>query len=112
MLTLRDTRSIILIGGILKMRRESKRNKIIIFILAGIVCLMGIGYAAFQTQLEISAVGNISGEWKVRITNVEVTEEHGSGVNKDFSFEDTSANLEADLYSKGDYVVYLTSGQF
>ena len=88
------------------MRRESKRNKIIIFILAGIVCLMGIGYAAFQTQLEISAVGNISGEWKVRITNVEVTEEHGSGVNKDFSFEDTSANLEADLYSKGDYVVY------
>ncbi len=88
------------------MYREKRRNKIIILILVCIICLMGIGYAAFQTQITVTGVGNVSGEWSVRITNVEVTEEHNGGTNKTFSFEDTTAELEADLYNKGDYVLY------
>ncbi len=88
------------------MYREKRRNKIIIFILVGIMCIMGAGYAAFNTQLNITGVGNISGEWSVKITNVEVAEEYNGGTNKNFSFQDTTAELEADLYNKGDYVTY------
>ena len=88
------------------MHREKKRNKIIIFVLLGVMCIMGAGYAAFQTQIQITGVGNISGNWSVKITNVEVTEEHNGGTNKNFTFKDTTAELEADLYNKGDYVIY------
>ena len=88
------------------MYREKRRNKIIILILVGIICLMGAGYAAFKTSLEIKGIGNINGEWNIKITNVEVAEESGNGANKNFSFEDTKATLEADLYNKGDYVTY------
>ncbi len=56
--------------------------------------------------MEIKGIGNINGEWNIKITNVEVAEESGNGANKNFSFEDTKATLEADLYNKGDYVTY------
>ena len=88
------------------MYREKRRNKIIILILVGIICLMGAGYAAFKTSINITGIGNISGEWSIRITNVEVFEEHNGGTNKDYTFKDVSATLEADLYNPGDYVIY------
>ena len=88
------------------MYREKRRNKIIILTLVGIICLMGAGYAAFKTSINITGIGNISGEWSIRITNVEVSEEHNGGTNKDYTFKDVSATLEADLYNPGDYVIY------
>ncbi len=33
--------------------RQRKRNKIIIIALTLIICMMGVGYAAFQTKLNI-----------------------------------------------------------
>ena len=86
--------------------RRAKRNKIIIFILIGIVCMMGVGYAAFQTQLDIKGNTEISSEWNIRIISAEVKETGGSGENVKNTYTDLTANLEANLYSKGDYVEY------
>ncbi len=88
------------------MRRDKKRNKIIIFILIGIVCMMGVGYAAFQTQLDIKGSTEISSEWDIKIISVEVSDIGGLGENVKNTYTDLTANLEANLYSKGDYVEY------
>ena len=88
------------------MRRERKKNKIIIFILIGIVCMMGVGYAAFQTQLDIKGNTEISSEWNIKIISAEVSDTGGSGENVKNTYTDLTANLEANLYSKGDYVEY------
>ena len=88
------------------MRRDKKRNKIIIFILIGIVCMMGVGYAAFQTQLDIKGNTEISSEWNIKIISAEVSDTGGSGENVKNTYTDLTANLEANLYSKGDYVEY------
>ena len=88
------------------MRRDKKRNKIIIFILTLIVCMMGVGYAAFQTQLDIKGSTEISSEWDIKIISAEVSDIGGSGENVKNTYTDLTANLEANLYSKGDYVEY------
>lgn len=38
---------------------KRRKNNIIITILVGIICLMGIGYAAFSSQLNITGTSNI-----------------------------------------------------
>ena len=88
------------------MRRERKRNKIIIMVSAVILCLMGVGYAAFQTQLDIKGNTEISSEWNIKIISAEVSDIGGSGENVKNTYTDLTANLEANLYSKGDYVEY------
>ena len=88
------------------MRRDKKRNKIIIFILTLIVCMMGVGYAAFNTQLDIKGSTEISSEWDIKIISAEVSDTGGSGENVKNTYTDLTANLEANLYSKGDYVEY------
>ncbi len=87
------------------MRRKNK-NKIVILILTIIVCMMGVGYAAFQTKLDIKGSTEISSDWNIRIISAEVKEEHGSAENVKNTYTDLTANLEANLYSKGDYVEY------
>ena len=87
------------------MRRRNK-NKIIILILMIIVCMMGVGYAAFQTKLDIKGSTEISSDWNIRIISAEVKEEHGQAENVKNTYTDLTANLEANLYSKGDYVEY------
>ena len=86
--------------------RRRRKNKIIILILTIIVCMMGVGYAAFQTKLDIKGSTEISSDWNIRIISAEVKEEHGSAENVKNTYTDLTANLEANLYSKGDYVEY------
>ncbi len=88
------------------MHREKRRNKIIILILVGIICLMGVGYAAFQTRLNITGTSEISSDWNIRIISADVTEVGGDGENVKNNYSDLTADLEANLYNKGDYVEY------
>ena len=50
------------------MRRinSTQRNYIIIGLCA-ILIIMGVGYAAFSSQLKISGTSNISSNWSVKI---------------------------------------------
>ena len=88
------------------MRRESKRNKIIIFILAGIVCLMGIGYAAFSTKLNITGTSKISSDWNIKIISANVKDKSEKAENVKNTYSELTADLEANLYNPGDYVEY------
>ena len=88
------------------MHREKRRNKIIIFILVGIICLMGVGYAAFQTSLNITGTSEISSDWNIKIISADVTDTGGDGENVKNNYTDLTADLEANLYNKGDYVEY------
>ena len=46
-----------------------KKNIIISFLVA-IVCIMAIGYAAFQTTLNITGTASITSDWNIKITDV------------------------------------------
>ncbi|MCI9586084.1 MAG: hypothetical protein HFH45_05595, partial [Bacilli bacterium] len=50
--------------------RRNKKKKIVIISLIGILLLMTVGYAAFQTNLDIKGTSKVSSNWNVLITNV------------------------------------------
>ena len=54
------------------MRRKfnrTQRNYIIVG-LCMILVIMGVGYAAFQSQLKITGTSNITSNWSVKITDI------------------------------------------
>lgn len=51
------------------MCKQNKRN-IIIGSLCVIVLLMAVGYAAFQTVLNIQGTSNITSSWDINVTNI------------------------------------------
>ena len=80
------------------------------YIIAGlcmILVIMGVGYAAFQSQLKISGTSNITSNWNVKITNIE--SEVVSGAPTDAqkpSYTDTTATFKTRLTSPGDTIQY------
>ena len=68
---------------------------------------MVVGYAAFQTRLEIKGTSKVTSNWNILITNVTDGEASGSAENATKpSWKDTSASMEANLYDKGDAMEY------
>ncbi len=82
-------------------------NKIIIittFIL--IILLMTAGYSAFNAELKINGDAQITGNWNVRITNIEVDKQtEGSDAGKP-TYTNTSATFSAHLNKPGDEITY------
>ncbi len=88
------------------MRREKKR-KILIISLIGLLLIMAAGYAAFQTNLNIKGTSKITSNWDIKITSVTPSKTNGLGENaKTPTWTNLTANMEANLYEKGDYVEY------
>ena len=91
------------------MRRKfnrTQRNYIIVG-LCMILVIMGVGYAAFQSQLKIIGTSNITSNWNVKITNIE--SEVVSGVPTDAEtpgYTDTTATFKTRLTSPGDTMQY------
>ena len=54
----------------MKRRLNSRQRNYIIAGLCMILVIMGVGYAAFQSQLKISGTSNISSDFAVRITSI------------------------------------------
>ena len=89
------------------MHRSKKKRNIIIFSLVGVLLCMVVGYAAFQTRLEIKGTSKVTSNWNILITNVTDGEASGSAENATKpSWKDTSASMEANLYDKGDAMEY------
>ena len=87
--------------------RKNKKKRIMIISLIGILILMTVGYAAFQTNLEIKGTSKVTSNWDIRITNVEESSKGGEGESaKEPRWTDLTANVEANLYQKGDFVEY------
>ncbi len=80
------------------------------YIIAGlcmILVIMGVGYAAFQSQLRISGTSNISSNFLVRITDIQSTVLNGQASDAQTpSHTDTTATFKTNLVSPGDAMRY------
>ena len=87
-------------------KNREKRTLIIICLTAVLVC-MTIGYAAFQTQLNIIGTSTIASKWDVKIIGISSGTPTGTGENAIApSYTGTTANMEANLYVPGDALTY------
>ena len=89
-----------------KRLNKTQRN----YIIAGlcmILVIMGVGYAAFSSQLKITGTSNITSNWSVKITNIQ--SKVVSGVPTDAEtpgYTDTTATFKTRLTSPGDTMQY------
>ena len=68
---------------------------------------MVVGYAAFQTRLEIKGSSKVTSNWNIKITNVTDGKATGQAENTvKPSWTDLTASMEANLYDKGDSMEY------
>ena len=91
------------------MQKLSKRqkNNLIIGGLCCILLLMGIGYAAFSTQLKINGTSNISSNWRVLITDITSSDVVGDASNAtEPTHTETTATFSTNLVSPGDSITY------
>ena len=89
-----------------KRLNKTQRN----YIIAGlcmILVIMGVGYAAFQTQLKISGTSNITSNWNVKITNIQSKVLSGAPTDAETpGYTDTTATFKTRLTSPGDTMQY------
>ena len=91
------------------MRRKFNRTQrnYIIAGLCMILVIMGVGYAAFQSQLKISGTSNITSNWSVKITDIQSKVVNGTPANASApTHTDTTATFRTTLTSPGDTMQY------
>ena len=80
------------------------------YIIAGlcmILVIMGVGYAAFSSQLKISGTSNITSNWSVKITDIQSKVVSGTPANaSEPTHTDTTATFRTTLTSPGDTMQY------
>ena len=86
---------------------RTNRNYIIMGLCA-ILVIMGVGYAAFSSQLKISGTSNIASNFLVKITGIEVSSQSGGAADKPevTTYNDTSATFGTTLQFPGDSITY------
>jgi len=88
------------------MRARRKRN-IVIGALCGSLLLMSVGYAAFNSTLNIKGTSSISSNWDISITNVVSKNIVGEASNAtEPTWDDLTASMEANLTNPGDSIEY------
>ena len=88
-------------------RVTSKQRNIIIGGLCALVLLMAVGYAAFQTVLNIQGTSNITSNWNIKITDVTTKNIVGTASNNgEPSWDNLTAEINANLESPGDSIEY------
>ena len=81
---------------------RTNRNYIIMGLCA-ILLIMGVGYAAFQSQLKISGTSNIATNFLVKITDIQSTVQSGQASDAMTpTHDDTTATFKTNLVSPGD----------
>ena len=99
----------------MKRRFNSRQRNYIIAGLCAILVIMGVGYAAFSSQLKISGTSNISGSFNIQITNIETilpSESGGSGIPDGYNISEptytpTSATFNAGFELPGSMIGYI-----
>ena len=91
----------------MKKRLNSRQRNYIIAGLCMILVIMGVGYAAFQSQLRISGTSNITSNWSVKITDIQSKVVNGTPANASApTHTDTTATFRTTLTSPGDTMQY------
>ena len=91
-----------------EMSSHRQRN-IVLGSLGAIILLMGIGYAAFSSQLNITGTSNISSNWNIRITNITSSLSGGASNATEPTYDNENgltASFSTNLVSPGDYAEY------
>lgn len=89
------------------MSKRTKNRNIIIIGLSSIVLLMAVGYAAFQTVLNIQGTSNISSTWDVQITGIVKDKTNGNATEiSEPTFNKENATFSVGLESPSDYIYY------
>ena len=80
------------------------------YIIAGlcmILVIMGVGYAAFSSQLKISGTSNIASNFLVKITDIQSSVQSGQASDAEApTHTDTTATFKTNLVSPGDSMKY------
>ena len=86
---------------------STQRNYIIIGLCA-ILVIMGVGYAAFSSQLKITGTSNIDSIWSVKITSITPTDIVGEAKDKPeiTTYTDTTATFGTSLKLPNDSITY------
>lgn len=86
---------------------ESHKSSLILILLA-LVFVMGIGFAAFTQNLNITSSASISSTWDVHIENIEVASEinQGKNISATVGNDKLSANFKASLMIPSSAVTY------
>lgn len=85
--------------------RERRKNTVIIGILCGLLLIMSVGYATFQSILKINGTTSITSNWDIKIINVTKANQTGDAEEaKAPIWTDLTAYMEANLYQKGDSI--------
>ena len=72
-----------------------------------ILVIMGVGYAAFSSQLKISGTSNITSNWSVKIIDIQSKVVSGTPTNASApTHTDTTATFRTTLTSPGDTMQY------
>ena len=91
----------------MKRRFNRTQRNYIIAGLCMILVIMGVGYAAFQSQLKISGTSNITSNWSVKITDIQSKIVSGTPANaSEPTHTDTTATFSTTLTSPGDTMQY------
>ena len=91
----------------MKRRLNRTQRNYIIAGLCMILVIMGVGYAAFQSQLKISGTSNITSNWSVKITDIQSKVVNGTPANaSEPTHTDTTATFRTTLTSPGDTMQY------
>ena len=89
-----------------KRLNKTQRN----YIIAGlcmILVIMGVGYAAFSSQLKISGTSNITSNWSVKITDIQSKVVSGTPSNiSEPTHTDTTATFKTKLVLPNDTMQY------
>ena len=91
------------------MKRSVKRRhrNYLIMGLCSILLIMGVGYAAFSSKLDISGTSSITSIWDVEITNVVEKEKVGNANTVGLpTWDKTNASIKATFEAPGDSVTY------
>ena len=91
----------------MRRRFNSRQRNYIIAGLCMALVIMGVGYAAFQSQLKISGTSNITSNWSVKITDIQSKVVSGTPTNASApTHTDTTATFRTTLTSPGDTMQY------
>ena len=92
----------------MRRRFNSTQRNYLIIGLCAILVIMGVGYAAFSSQLKITGTSNIDSIWSVKITSITPTDILGEAKDKPeiTDYTDTTATFGTSLKLPNDSITY------
>ena len=91
----------------MRRRFNSRQRNYIIAGLCMVLVIMGVGYAAFQSQLKITGTSNITSNWSVKITDIQSKVVSGTPSNiSEPTHTDTTATFKTKLVLPNDTMQY------